>query len=361
MKRIRVGIIGTGSISHEHLDAYRKQSDAEIFAICDQQKARAEQVASQYSVPHVFDNYEEMLELEDLNAVSICTWNYTHADIAIAALQAGKHVLIEKPIAIRVEEAERIQEAAREAGTVVQVGVVRRFDPNTQMMKQFTDGGMFGEFYYAKTSFLRRAGNPGGWFADKQKSGGGPLIDIGIHVIDLCWYLMGKPKPISISANTYYELGNRSNIQHVSFYKAADYDPNQNNVEDLANAIIRFENGASLMVDVSYTLHASKDETTVKLYGTKGGLEIEPELKMMTEKHNTMLNVFPQTDSPTLDVKQAFTREIDHFIQCCQTGETPISSLDDGVEMMRILNGIYESAGKRQEITFQNRKRESIV
>ncbi|WP_257351051.1 Gfo/Idh/MocA family protein [Pseudalkalibacillus decolorationis] len=360
MNRIRVGIIGTGSISYEHLEAYKKQPDAEIFAICDQQKERAEEVAAKYGVPNVFDNYKEMLDLKELDAVSICTWNYTHADITISALQAGKNILVEKPLAIHVEEAERIQDAAKKAGKIVQVGVVRRFDPNTQMMKQFADGGMFGEFYYAKASYLRRAGNPGGWFADKQKSGGGPLIDIGVHVIDLCWYIMGKPKPVSISANTYHELGNRSNIQNVSFYKAADYDPNQNDVEDLANAIIRFENGASLMVDVSYTLHASKDETAVKLYGTKGGLEVEPELKIITEQHDTMLNILPQTDSPTLDVKQAFAAEIDHFIQCCQTGQTPISSLEDGVQMMRMLNGIYESAEKHQEITLEKQKGASV-
>ena len=361
MKRIRIGIIGTGSISHEHLDAYTKQPDSDIFAICDIQIKRAEQVAAKYDIPHVFESVEEMLELEELDAVSICTWNYTHADITIAALYAGKHVLVEKPLAINVEEAERIKVAAKKTGKVVQVGVVRRFDQNTQMLKQFADGGLFGGFYYAKASYLRRAGNPGGWFADKQKSGGGPLIDIGVHVIDLCWYLMGKPKPVSISANTYHKLGNRSNIKYVSFYKAADYDPNQNDVEDLANAIIRFENGASLMIDVSYTLHAPKDETAVKLYGTKGGLEIEPELKMVTEQHDTMLNIFPQTDSPKLDVKQAFAAEIDHFIQCCQTGQTPISSLDDGIEIMKMLNGIYKSAEKGREITLQEHKGETIV
>ncbi len=353
MSQLKVGIIGTGSISHEHLDAYHKLNNVEVYAICDMQKARAEQVAANYQAEYVFEDYNEMLQLEELDAVSICTWNYTHAAITIAALEAGKHVLVEKPLAITVEEAEEIQEVANRSGKVVQVGVVRRFDPNAEMVKEFVDGGMFGEFYYAKASFLRRVGNPGGWFADKEKSGGGPLIDIGVHVIDLCWYLMGKPKPVSISANKYDKLGNRSNIDYVTFYKAADYDPNKNNVEDLANAMIRFANGASLFVDVSYSLHASKDEMGIKLYGTKGGLEIQPELKFMTEQHNTMLNIYPQTDSPKLDVKKAFAKEIEHFVTCCFTGETPISSLEDGVQMMRILQGIYDSAEKNREIILQ--------
>ncbi|SHN34645.1 Gfo/Idh/MocA family protein [Gracilibacillus kekensis] len=349
--KLKVGVIGVGSISQEHLSAYTKLTDVEIYAICDQNIERAKQVADVYSVSNVYENYEEMLRLEKLDAVSICTWNYTHSDIAITALRAQKHVLIEKPLAISVEEAERIQEVSELEGKIVQVGVVRRFDPNAKMMKQFVDGGTFGDFYYAKASFLRRAGNPGGWFADKDKSGGGPLIDLGVHVIDLCWYLMGKPKPVSISANTYHYLGNRSNVKYVSFYKAADYDPSLNSVEDLANAIIRFENGASLMVDVSYTLHTSNDEMVVKLYGTKGGLEIEPELKFMTEQYDTMLNIYPQTDTSDLDVEQAFAEEIKHFVHCCQKGQKPISSVEDGVQMMRILNGIYESAEKRREIT----------
>ncbi|MGP4040862.1 Gfo/Idh/MocA family protein [Gracilibacillus sp. D59] len=360
MDKLKVGIIGTGSISHEHLDAYQKLDNVEIYAICDMQKSRAEQVAATYHVSHVFEDYNEMLQLPDLDAVSICTWNYTHATITIAALEAGKHVLVEKPLSITVEEAEKIQEVANRVHKIVQVGVVRRFDPNAKMVKDFVDGGMFGDLYYAKASYLRRAGNPGGWFADKDKSGGGPLIDLGVHVIDLCWYLMGKPKPVSISANKYNKLGNRSNIKYLSSYKAADYDPDKNNVEDLANALIRFDNDASLFVDVSYTLHATKDETGVKLYGTKGGLEIEPEIKFVTEQHNTMLTSYPQTDSPKLDVEQAFVGEITHFVDCCLTGKAPISSVDDGVQMIRILNGIYESAEKNQEITLGQGMEESV-
>src|SRR5690606_10936812 len=111
---------------------------------------------------------------------------------------------------------------------------------------------------------------------DMTKSGGGPLIDLGVHMVDICWYLMGKPRPISVSGNTYKKLGNRSHIKNLSFYQAADYDPTLNDVEDLTNALIRFENGASLMVDVSFTLQAKKDEISVKLYGDKGGAEIEP-------------------------------------------------------------------------------------
>jgi predicted dehydrogenase len=249
-----------------------------------------------------------------------------------------------------VEEALQVQTAVRSTGRILQIGYVRRYDPNAQLIKRFADLDEFGEFYYAKASYIRRLGNPGGWFADVERSGGGPLIDIGVHVIDLCWYMMGKPKAVSVSGNAYRKLGNRAHIQNLSYYKAADYDATKNTVEDMANALIRFENGASLLVDVSFTLHTKQDEGLIKLYGTKGGVEIDPEVVMVTEKHDTILNVLPQTDSRNFQFKAAFQQEIDHFIECVTTGRQPISPVEDGVEMMKILNGIYESASQGMEI-----------
>ncbi|NOU85581.1 gfo/Idh/MocA family oxidoreductase, partial [Paenibacillus sp. LMG 31460] len=287
VSKMKIGIIGVGSISGFHLKSYQKLEGVELYAVCDLNGARAEEKAKQYGISHVYTDYRELLANPEVEAVSICTWNNTHAEISIAALRAGKHVLVEKPLCRTVEEALQIQEAVRETGKTLQVGFVRRYDANAQLVKRFIDNGELGEIYYAKASSLRRLGNPGGWFADQERSGGGPLIDIGVHVLDLIWYLMGRPKPVSISGNTYKKLGNRSHVRNLSFYKAADYDPNTNGVEDLANALIRFENGASLLVDVSFTLHAKKDETTVKLFGDQGGVELEPELILVTEKHDT--------------------------------------------------------------------------
>ncbi|MBD0382181.1 Gfo/Idh/MocA family protein [Paenibacillus sedimenti] len=350
VKKTKIGIIGLGSISDLHLQGYQKVEEAELYAICDMNQTRAENKAQQYGIPHVYTDYKEMLANPELDAVSICTWNNTHAEISIAALRAGKHVLVEKPLCRTVEEALLIQEAVRETGKTLQVGFVRRYDANAQLVKRFINNGELGEVYYAKASCIRRLGNPGGWFADPERSGGGPLIDIGVHVIDLCWYMMGRPKPVSVSGNTYKKLGNRAHIRNLSFYKAADYDPTVNGVEDMANALIRFENGASLLVDVSFTLHAKKDEISVKLYGDKGGVELEPELTFVTEKHDTILNITPQTDNKSLNVHEAFYHEISHFVSCCRSGAEPISPVEDGLEMMKMLCGIYESAAKGIEI-----------
>ncbi|WIV19987.1 Gfo/Idh/MocA family oxidoreductase [Paenibacillus polygoni] len=352
MTTLKIGVIGAGSISQYHLTPYKNNPNTVLHAVCDMNADRAKQTADKYEALYAYSDYNELLANEEIDAVSICTWNDTHAEIAIAALKAGKHVLVEKPLCRTVEEAYKIQQAVQESGKILQVGFVRRYDPNAQMLRSFIDNGEFGEIYYAKASYIRRLGNPGGWFSDSRRSGGGPLIDIGVHVIDLCWYMMGRPKVKSVTGNTYRKLGDRSNIKNLSSYKAADYNPDQqdNDVEDLANALIRFENGATLMIDVSFTLHAKENEGSVKLYGEKGGFEIDPEVVIVTEKHDTIINISPQTDSKGFQFEKAFQAEIDHFVECVQTGKRPISPVEDGVEVMKILRGIYESASTGKEV-----------
>jgi len=352
MTKLKIGVIGAGSISDVHLQSYASHPEVEIYAICDLNEERAKAKAERYGAAKVFTDYRELLAVPELHGVSICTWNNTHAPIAIAALDAGKHVLVEKPLCKTVEEALEVEKAVARSGKLLQVGFVRRYASNTGVLKKFIDDGELGDIYYAKATCLRRLGNPGGWFSDAERSGGGPLIDLGVHVIDICWYLMGRPKVVSISGNAYNKLGNRSNVEGLSFYRAADYDATKNTVEDLANALIRFENGASLMVDVSFTLHAKKDELYVKLFGERGGAELEPELQLVMERHNTILNATPQLDNLSFDFKDAFQREINHFVAASLGEKDTLSPVQDGVEMMKILCGIYESAATGKEIRF---------
>ncbi|HEY0829131.1 MAG TPA: Gfo/Idh/MocA family oxidoreductase [Bacilli bacterium] len=350
MSLIKIAVIGAGSISVDHLKAYNRNSNVEIYAVCDLNEDRAKAAALKFGAQKTYTDYKELLADAEVDAVSICTWNNTHAEISIASVQAGKHVLVEKPLCRTVEEALEVQKAVRSSGKILQVGFVRRHDPNVHVLRKFMENGEFGQIYYAKASTIRRLGNPGGWFSDIGRSGGGPLIDIGVHVIDLCWYMMGKPKVKSVTGNTYRKLGNRVHIENLSFYKAADYDAATNTVEDLANALIRFENGASLMVDVSFTLHAKQDGGSVKLFGERGGFEIDPALAIVTEKYNTILNVDPQTDNKGFNFDAAFQNEVDHFIECISKGKESICPVEDGVEIMKILCAIYESAAAGVEI-----------
>ncbi|MGV8876374.1 MAG: Gfo/Idh/MocA family protein [Rhodoglobus sp.] len=350
MSKLRVAVIGAGSIANMHLKSYVANDDVELVGIYDQNGQRAKEQAERYGAKHAFESLEQLLQHPGIDAVSICTWNNSHADLAIAALDAGKHVLVEKPLSKTVAEAEAIAAAAARSGTKVQVGFVRRFSSNAKVLKSFVDAGELGEIYFAKASNVRRIGNPGGWFADSERSGGGPLIDIGVHVLDLCWYMMGSPKAVSVSGVTYNKLGNRANITNLSRYKVADYDPTLSDVEDMATALIRFENGASIVFDTSYSLHATEDRLSLSIFGQNGGAELEPELRIVSERLDTVLNISPQVDHVTFDFDEGFQNEINHFVALCRGEAEDIAPVEHGVEMMRILAAIYESAAQGKEI-----------
>ncbi|MDJ1114156.1 Gfo/Idh/MocA family protein [Microbacterium dauci] len=349
MTRLGVAVIGVGSIAGQHLRAYAAHPDVELVGVFDAVAERTRAVAEQWG-GRAYASLEELLADPAVEAVSICTWNDSHAAIADQAVRAGKHVLVEKPLSKTVADAEGLAATVAESDRVVQVGFVRRFSANARTLKTFIDAGDLGGIYYARATNIRRLGNPGGWFADSSRSGGGPLIDIGVHVLDLCWYLMGCPRPVTVSGVTDSRLGNRAGVTSLSRYKVADYDPTLSDVEDLATALIRFDNGASLLLETSYSLHASADRLEVAVFGDQGGAELEPRLTIVTEKHDTILNIAPQVDLTTFDFEEGFDSEIGHFVAAC-LGEGPqIAPVEHGLEMMRMLTAIYESAAAGREI-----------
>jgi predicted dehydrogenase len=351
VSKIKIGVIGTGSIAQMHLGAYVTNPDVELVAVSDINAERAQAVADQYGAKRTYGDPNDLLADPEVDGVSICTWNNSHASWAIAAVQAGKHVLVEKPISRTYAEALELKRVVEEHDRVVQVGFVRRHFLNCQVLKSFIDAGDLGDIYYAKASCIRRVGNPGGWFADKDVAGGGPLLDIGVHVIDLCWYLMGSPQATAVSGHIYSHLGNRANLTNMPRYKVSDYDPAKNSVEDLANAVVRFDNGASLLVDASYSLHAVKNSIDVEVYGNKGGAELEPELRIATERHDTVINIEPQIASRADEIKVGFTNEIANFVDASLGRAESIAPAWHGVEIMKILDGIYASADSGKEIT----------
>jgi predicted dehydrogenase len=320
MKKIGIGIIGTGSLAGFHINAYRNSPIAEIRAVCDSNAERARQKAAELGIQNYYEDYREMLKSDEIDAVSVVTWNNSHAPITIAALEAGKHVLCEKPPALNAPEAEAMYKASIKNSRLLMFGFVKRFSQSVQAIKEYVDNGELGDIYYAKTGYLRRCGNPGGWFATKSISGGGPLIDLGVHIIDLSMYLMGKPKPVSVFANTYKRIGSRSNIKGISWYRAADYHSTKNEVEDFANAMIKFENGASLYFETSWVMNIEKDITYCQIFGDKGGADVEPDLNIYTEKYNYLVNYKPVLENYLFQAEQAFTAQVNHFLDCISIG-----------------------------------------
>lgn len=191
---LKVGVIGGGSISEFHIKPYLANDQVQLIALCDRNEVRLAKMGEEYGVTNLYTAYKDLLANPDVDAVSICTWNNTHAEIAIQALNAGKHVLLEKPLSMTVEEALAVEQAVQRSGKLLQVGYVRRHASNIHVLKKFIDAGDLGEIYYAKASCLRRLGNPGGWFSDIAKSGGGPLMDLGVHMIDISLVFDGQAK-----------------------------------------------------------------------------------------------------------------------------------------------------------------------
>lgn len=350
MEKIRIGVIGTGSIAMEHLRAYQKNPHVEIYALCDLNAELLAKRAAEFGVEHTFTNCEDMLKLPEIDAVSVCTWNSAHAPCSIAALNAGKHVLCEKPMAMNAKEAMAMKEAAERNGKLLMIGFVRRFGNDCDILKDMIDNDQFGEIYYAKATYLRRNGNPGGWFGDKARSGGGPLIDLGVHVIDLSRYLLGGPKPVSVYGATFRKLGNRPDVKGGKAYLSARAnDTTVCDVEDLATALIRFDNGAVVSVEASFSLNLKKDVGSIELFGTKAGAKIDPELEMYSELNGYMTNV-TLTNPTALSFDGLFAREIDHYVDCVRLGLPCRSPAEDGVTLMKILDAIYESAATGHEV-----------
>lgn len=348
MSPLGVAVVGAGSIASAHLDAYAAEPDAEVVAVVDRHPDRGAALAARYGVPTSHTALAEALDDDRIQALSICTANESHADLAVAALGAGRHVLVEKPLATTVPAALAVEEAARGSGCVVQVGFVRRFSGNVVALKRFVDAGDLGELYYGRASNLRRAGHPGGWYGALDRSGGGPLIDIGSHVLDLCWYLMGRPQPVTVTGNSYRRLGERAGLGPRR-YRAADAREDSD-VEDLANAAIRFANGASLLVDASYSLHAPEDRLSVSVHGDLGGADVEPELRLATERHGTMVNLVPQIDHLSFDLVEGFRGEIGNFVRACLGREAVLAPVQDGVQVTRMVAAAYASAAAGREI-----------
>lgn len=353
MSKLGIGIIGVGWPGQRHIEAYQKLSDVEIVALSDVNTELAESVRSQYELrADIYSDYQEMLASGGVDAVSICTPNFLHAPMAIAALEAKKHVLLEKPLANTLAEGRRIAETVRSSDPVFMMGFSQRYRPDTRVLKAQIEDGVLGDIYYAKTGWLRRQWNTvaRSWFTTREQSGGGPLIDLGVHMLDLTLWFMGNPRPASVSGAVYSKFGQylRPDLGHVD-------------VEDLAAAFIKLDNGGSIALDVSwYSFIEHPDYVYSQLFGSKGGAKIErypsvEDLSIFTSRNEVPLVQKPAFDSyetqvPGYMLYSSFAGEIAHFVECIHTGRQPEASITHGIDVLRVLDAIYRSAETGQEI-----------
>ena len=354
-KILKVAIIGCGGIARSHAEAYNNHPNVKLVACCDLLEDKARAFAEKYEIGAYYTDYRELFEKEDLDAVSITTWNSAHKPIAIDALRAGLNVLCEKPMALNTAEALEMERAANETGKLLQIGFVRRFESTSEVIRNFYTGGTLGDVYYAKAQYLRRNGCPGGWFGDKSFSGGGPLIDLGVHVIDLVRYLTGRPMPVSVYGYTFDNLGrNRAkhNIPKGGYkrdYEFAGKFDFRYTVEDFAGADIRFDNGLVLHVEASFNLNLKDNVGKIELFGTKSALQLDDHVELYGVVDDYYMNMTPQGLAKNERV-QMFQGEIEHFADCCLNGTPCLAPAEDGVVLMKILDAIYESARTHRSV-----------
>lgn len=351
MKKWRVGLIGNGGICKgAHLGFYTNQDRVEVVALCDIIIERAEYLRDNFfPEAKVYTDYKELLKDETIDSVDICTPNYLHSIIAVDAFKAGKHVFTEKPDAIDVSEVLRMKEASEKAGKTLMVMRNNRFVDASVWAKKYIDKGNMGEIYCGRCGWQRRRGIPGkgGWFTTKEQSGGGPLIDLGVHLIDLAIWLMGNPTPVAVSGNTWCKFADNdsSDSEHSAFGdKMSDgtYD-----VEDLAMGMIRFDNGAVLQIEFSWASNIKHEKRFVELRGTKAGLSwVDGKAEFYTEQDGQLIDI----SAPNTNEKDGHKKCLKHFYDVVIDGVTPGFVPQQGVDMIKILCAIYESAETGREV-----------
>ncbi|WP_261304974.1 Gfo/Idh/MocA family protein [Paenibacillus andongensis] len=348
-RKIKIGVIGAGNIGNVHINEFLKLPDeCEITTITDTYLPLAESRAQEHGIGNVAKSPEELIESMEVDAVIIATPNQFHAPLAIQAIEAGKHVLLEKPMGLNPESARYILEVSNKSDNILMVAHQRRWQSIPLQIREQVERGELGRIYTAKAGWFRRKGIPGWgtWFTRMDQAGGGPLIDIGVHMLDLALYLMGNPKPVTVFGSTYAEFGPQK--KGIGKWGKPNWD-GVFDVEDLATALIKMEDGSTLSLDVSWAAHLDTDnQPFIHLMGTEGGASYRgPHGKLFTEKFDRPIDLDLYT--PENDEGDRI-RMCRHFLSCIREGKEPICSALSGFTNNLVLDAIYESSRTGHEV-----------
>ncbi len=345
-RKLRVAVVGLG-MGRSHIRCYRASGIAEVAAICDVNKGALERVGEEFGVEARYTNYDEMLRAEKLDAVSVVLPNALHEPFTVKALRRKLHVLCEKPMAHTLASAKRMAAAARKSRRLLKINFSYRATPAARWLRAAVDEGKLGRIYFARTGWHRRRGIPkfGGWFGRKELAGGGPLIDLGVHRLDLAWWLMGRPEPVAASGAAYAEIGPRLAKKQRKVFTT----------EDLAAGFIRFKNGAVVAVEASWASNCEKQENMfTELYGSEGGAVqrnftegYDFESLLFTELGGRQVNVKAKLPAKTPDGENS----IAGFARLALAGKTRAEGdWRDGLAVQKMLDGIYRSARLGREV-----------
>ncbi len=331
-KTLRIGLVGVGAAAQvNHIPALKKVEGLELVALCDRDPEKAQRVAQKFGIPHAVGRIEELLDLEDLDAVDICTPNYLHAPMAVAALEAGKHVFCERPLARSREEAAAMAKAAKKADRVLACAVQHRFRSDAQLLRRFVEKGDLGEVYMSKAGWLRlkTQWDSDEWRRTKRESGGGVVLDLGFQMLDLSLWVLGQPKVSSVTASV--------------------HRTKKGEVEDSATAFFRLESGATLTLELTWGLLMEKDFAYLNLFGSGGAALLNP-FRVHKGMHGTLVNVTPTLDTSRNQYRLAMEAQVQHFADTLRSGKTPMGSVDEVQGVMELMDAVYKSAELGKEV-----------
>lgn len=332
-EKTRIAVVGAGHVAQvAHIPSYRANPDVELVAVVDYDPVKAKRIKEQFGFREAYEDISEMLKKSDVDAVDICTPNYLHAPMAIAALRSGRDVLCEKPLARTAKEAQQMVDTAEKHDRILMAAMNNRFREDAQMLQTFVSAKELGDVNIVKAGWLRRATDwkDRSWFTERGKAGGGALLDMGTPLLDLAMWIGGLKKPTGVSCSVFGQKG-------------------KDGVEDSACAMVRFAGGACLMLEVNWNLRDARDVVYLQIYGSKGAGILTP-LQVHKSIQGVLVNVTPALGKQKNYYKDSYQAEIDHFIQCVRKQKTPLASGKDALHIMRIADAMYESASTGKEV-----------
>ena len=335
MEKARIGIVGLGSIAQTiHLPILSKFPDVEIVAVCDLDRAKAQFVADKFKVRRYYNNFEKMLAIEqDLDGIDVCTPTILHKDMAIAALAEKNNVLIEKPLARTAMEAEEIVAAAKKYHQTLMVGMNNRFRPDAMILKSFIEDKALGKLFYTKAGWFKKLNAESAWLTKKTQSGGGVVLDLGIVMLDLAFWMMGFPE-----------------VREVS---ATNYSHHTKDVEDSSVAFLKMKNGSTLTIEASWSFESTSDFFYCDCFGTDGSGSLNP-FRIIKRMHDNLVNVAPASiETPQSLYRKSYENELKHWIGALRGLHSIISNGDEAVQRMKILKLIYKSAKRGKAVAIK--------
>jgi len=348
MSKIKVGLIGAGQIAFHNCDSIRAHPDAEVIAVADPSIDRAKALQEKYGLARAYDSAADMFTDADVDAVAIAVPNVFHASYAIAALQAGKHVMLDKPFALNYTEAESVAEVVRTTGKVFTVPMNMRFREEAQRARLLIDQGAVGDVYHAKAYWFRRRGIPklGTWFGQRKMSGGGVLLDIGVHLLDLSLHLMNNFEPEAVSGLTHRTFGHRGlggGTWGLSNVESGDFD-----VEDMATAIIKLKGGATVNLEVSWAIHQEEpNRHNVEIFGSEAGITA---FNSKFCRYGAEPDAYEVNEPEPIAVPYPHQNRFINWIDAILGRDQLVCTLEQALAVQKILDGIYASAAGAGEV-----------